>query len=94
MAVETRQRICQSGLASPGGSTALRTRCTRRSVLVNVPSFSAKQVAGRMTSRQLGRLGHEDFLADEELELLQALDDLVLVRLAQDRVLAEDVEAP
>ena len=29
------------GLAFPGIVTALRTRCTRRSVLVKVPSFSA-----------------------------------------------------
>ena len=33
--------ISQSARAWPGGSTALRTRCTRRSVLVKVPSFSA-----------------------------------------------------
>ncbi len=42
--------ICQSGRACPGAWTALRTRCTRRSLLVKVPSFSAKQVAGRTTS--------------------------------------------
>ena len=40
-------RISQSARASPGGSTALRTRCTRRSELVKTPSFSAKQAAGQ-----------------------------------------------
>ena len=33
--------ISVSSLISPGTVTALRTLCTRRSVLVNVPSFSA-----------------------------------------------------
>ncbi len=44
------QTIRQSSRASPGGSTALRTRCTRRSVFVKVPSFSAKQAEGSTTS--------------------------------------------
>ena len=43
-------RIRQSSRASPGGSTALRTRCTRRSELVKTPSFSAKTDAGKTTS--------------------------------------------
>ena len=43
-------RISQSARASPGGSTALRTRWTRRSELVNVPSFSANTAAGKTTS--------------------------------------------
>ena len=42
--------ICQSSLAWPGGATALRTRCTRLSVLEKVPSFSAKQADGSTTS--------------------------------------------
>jgi len=42
--------ISQSYFASPGPSTAFRTRLTRRSPLVNVPSFSAKHVPGRTTS--------------------------------------------
>ena len=45
--------ISQSGRVCPGGSTALRTRCTRRSVLVKVPSFSAYSAAGRKTSAYL-----------------------------------------
>ncbi len=43
--------IQMSSLASPGGSSALRTRCTRRSEFVTVPSDSnAAFVAGRTTS--------------------------------------------
>ena len=42
--------ICQSARASPGGSSTLRPICTRRSVFVYVPSFSMKDVAGRITS--------------------------------------------
>jgi len=87
MAVETSHMIRQSARASPGGSTALRTRWTRRSVLVNVPSFSAKHVAG-----QLGRLAHEDVLAHEEVELLQVRPHPRRVRLAADRVLPDAVE--
>ena len=36
----TSQMISQSGFDSPGGSIALRTRCTRRSEFMKVPSFS------------------------------------------------------
>ena len=40
-----------SGRASPGGSIALRTRCTRRSEFVTVPSYSHQSaVAGNTTS--------------------------------------------
>ena len=42
--------MSQSGRLSPMGSTALRTRWTRRSLFVNVPSFSANVVAGSTTS--------------------------------------------
>ena len=42
--------IRQSSRAEPGEGTALRTRLTRRSVFVNVPSFSAKLEAGKTTS--------------------------------------------
>ena len=41
------QRSCR---ASPGGLITSRASCTRRSVLVNEPDFSAKAEAGRMTS--------------------------------------------
>ena len=39
----------QSATASPAGSTALRMRCTRRSLFMNVPSFSKLAAAGRNT---------------------------------------------
>ena len=41
--------IRQSGLLEPTGEIALRTLCIRRSVLVNVPSFSANDAAGNTT---------------------------------------------
>ena len=47
------QTIRQSSRASPGQSSALRTRFTRRSVFVNVPSFSANDEAGSTTSAYL-----------------------------------------
>ncbi|OKJ81364.1 hypothetical protein AMK31_23445 [Streptomyces sp. TSRI0107] len=44
------QMMSMSSRASPGGVTALRTRWTRRSLLVVVPSVSAQPaVAGRTT---------------------------------------------
>ena len=43
--------MCVSGRADPGGSNALRTRCTRRSELVTVPSYSHQSAAdGNTTS--------------------------------------------
>ena len=43
--------ISESSRASPGGSSALRTRCTRRSLLVTVPSLSHQlDAAGSTTS--------------------------------------------
>ncbi len=45
------QMISMSSFASPGGSSAFRTLCTRRSLLVTVPSHSAQAAAaGRTTS--------------------------------------------
>ncbi len=58
-----------SSRASPGGSSALRTRCTRRSLLVTVPSAS-HQLDGRRQHDvgQLAGLGQEDVLHDQVLE--------------------------
>ena len=42
--------IQRSWRASPGGSIAWRPICTSRSVLVKVPVFSGKALAGRITS--------------------------------------------
>ena len=51
----------QSSRALPGGSTALRTSCTRRSLLVKMPSFSAKQLAGKRNHNGIrGRLAVVD----------------------------------
>ena len=49
----TSVNISVSGFVSPQTSTALRTRCTRRSVLEKVPSFSAKLRPGSTTSAYL-----------------------------------------
>ena len=45
--------ISRSTFASPGSGAPARTRLMRRSVFVNVPSFSAKLEAGRTTSAYL-----------------------------------------
>jgi hypothetical protein len=42
--------MSKSVRAAPGGATAARTREIRRSLLVNVPSFSPQIAAGRTTS--------------------------------------------
>ena len=56
----------------PGGLSALRTRCTRRSLLVTVPSDSHQAAAaGSTTSRELGGRGQEDVLHDEVVEALE-----------------------
>ena len=41
--------MCESFIALPGELTALLTRCTRRSVFVNVPTFSANDELGNTT---------------------------------------------
>ncbi len=46
-------RTSVSGRIPGSGTTACRTICTRRSVLVNVPVFSAKLNPGRTTSAYL-----------------------------------------
>ena len=63
-----------SSRASPGGSSALRTRCTRRSLLVTVPSASHQR--GRRRQHDVGQLGgrgQEDVLDDEVVEPLEQL---------------------
>ena len=63
------QMIHRSSRASPGGSSALRTRWTRRSELVTVPSASAHAADGRQDDvGELGGRGQEDVLDDEEVE--------------------------
>ena len=61
--------IARSSRASPGGSSALRTRWTRRSEFVTVPSLSAHAGRGRQDDvGELGGLRQEDVLDDEEVE--------------------------
>ena len=66
--------IQMSSRASPGGSSALRTRCTRRSLFVTVPSVSHADVeAGKHDVGQLRRLRQEDVLHDQAVEALEQL---------------------
>ena len=61
-----------SSRASPGGSSALRTRCTRRSLFVTVPSLSHHAAdAGSTTSAICGGPGQEDVLHDEVVETVE-----------------------
>ena len=85
--------IARSSRAPSGGSTALRTRWTRRSELVTVPSDSAQAaVAGRTTSASCGGLRQEQVLDDQEVEPREQVDGARLVRLRLDRVLADAVD--
>ena len=87
------QMISMSSRASPGGSSALRTRCTRRSLFVTVPSASHQLAeAGRTTSAICGGPGEEDVLDDQVLEALEQLVRVLGVGLGLGRVLADDVE--
>ena len=89
------RRIITSSRASPGGSTALRTRCTRRSLLMTVPSVSAQlAAAGKHHVGHPGRLGHEDVLHHQEVQAPEELLVLVLVGVGLHRVLPDDVHAP
>ena len=61
-----------SSRAPSGGSSALRTRCTLRSLLVTVPSDSHHAARGRQhDGGQLRGAGEEDVLHDEMVEALQ-----------------------
>ena len=58
--------IHNSSRASPGGSSAFRTRCTRRSLFVTVPSASHQlEAAAEHDIGQLRRRRQEDLLHDE-----------------------------
>ena len=72
----------------------MRTRCTCRSALTNVPSFSAKAAAGRTTSASCAVSREEDFVDDEEVQGLERLDHAVGVRVGGGRVVADDVRRP
>ena len=62
-----------SSRASPGGSSALRTRCTRRSELVTVPSASHHDAGrGQHDVGELGGLGQVDVLHDQAVQPVAA----------------------
>ena len=84
--------ICQSGRACPRGGWAARTRCTRRSVFVKVPSFSANGVAGRKTSAKAAELIDEEILRDQELQLLHVVARHIQVGFGHHGVLPHDVQ--
>ena len=66
--------IQMSSRASPGGSSALRHRWTRRSELVTVPSASAHDAdPGSTTSASSAVARQDDVLDDEEVEPLEQL---------------------
>ena len=78
----------------PRGGCAARTRWTRRSVLVKVPSFSAKGVAGRKTSAKAPDSLMNKSWATRNSKCLHVFAGLVQVGLGHHRVLAHDVERP
>ncbi len=81
-----------SGRASPGGSIALRTRCTRRSEEVTVPSYSHQSAQlGQHDVGQLRRRGAEDVLDDEVVEPGEELAGVRDVGLGLGGVLPDDV---
>ena len=85
--------IQMSSFASPGGSSALRTRCTRRSLFVTVPSDSSAAFdAGRTHVRHLGGLGHEQVLHDQRVEVPEQLPRPADVGLRRGGVLPDHVE--
>ena len=71
---------------------ASRTRCTRRSVLVNVPLFSAKLTAGRTTSANWAVSVRKMSCTTRKSDLVHRLSGVAGVGFAQYRVLPDDVE--
>ena len=62
----------QTGCASPGASLMGRTRWTRRSAFVYVPSRSTAAAAGRRTFGQRGKIiVNDETLHDQELKATQ-----------------------
>ncbi len=84
--------ICQSGRESPTGGITCRTRATRRSVLVKVPSFSAKVAAGKTTSASLRGFGEENVLNYQEIQVLERLDHVIGIGIGDDRILPDDIQ--
>ena len=77
-----RRSRCRRGRTA-GASYALRTRCTRRSLEVTVPSTSPSvAAAGRTTSASSSRAREEEVLDDEMVEPLEQALGPLLVRLS------------
>ena len=88
-----RRTISRSTFASPGSGAAARTRLIRRSVFVNVPSFSAKLDAGRTTSAYFRVESFRKMSCDiRNSRPSEPLLDVAGVRLGLRRVLADEVE--
>ena len=85
--------IDRSCRASPGGVSACRPSCTRRSVLVNVPVFSGKRRRRQDDVGEIRGLGEEDVLHHQHLERRQRLPRVRDVGVRHRRVLAHDVHA-
>src|ERR1700710_533773 len=80
--------IHQSCRASPGGAITGRAICTRRSVLVNVPLFSAKAESRQHDVGMECRFCQEQILDDEVFKLGQCRARVVQVRIRHGRVFA------
>ena len=79
--------------ARRAGRPPCALRCTRRSLLVTVPSDSHHAaVGGKTTSAISAVFGQEDVLDDHEVQPLEQLERALGVGLGLRRVLAKDVE--
>ncbi len=85
--------IHQSCRASPGSGSAARPICTRRSVLVKVPSFSGKAEAGNTTSAYYAVSVRKMSCTTRCSSLASASRACVDVGIRHRRVLAHDVHA-
>ena len=85
--------IAISSRASPGGSSALRQRCTRRSLLVTVPSDSHQLAdAGKTTSASSPVFVRKMSCTIRWRRPAQQFDRVLLIGLRLRRVLADDVQ--
>ena len=85
--------IQMSSCASPGGSSALRTRWTRRSLFVTVPSDSNVEfAAGSTTSASSAVFVMKMSCTISAVEVLEQLAGAVGVGLRARRVLADAVD--
>ena len=86
--------IHQSWRASPGGWITCRASCTRRSVLVKLPLFSAKAEAGRTTSAWKQVSVRKRSCTTRCSSLASALARMLQIGIRHRGVLALDIHAP